>query len=76
MTTPKPQAKFTVVKLPKSPGAGAGSPTALRSTKWATTPSPKINRVKVPRNSANSSVVKVFRRNEQPSLLPPALTDV
>src|SRR5918993_1147774 len=73
MTTPKPQAKFTVVKLPKVPGAGSGSPTALRSTKWATTPSPKIRRVKVPRNSANSSVVNVFRRNEQPSLLPPAV---
>src|SRR5918993_1497305 len=73
MTTPKPQAKFTVVKLPKVPGAVSGSPTALRSTKWATTPSPKIRRVKVPRNSANNSVVNVFRRNEQPSLLPPAV---
>ena len=31
--------------------------------------------VKVPRNSANNSAVSLSRRNEQPSLLPPAVTD-
>src|SRR6266508_2874017 len=61
MTTPIPHAQW-MDWAPAEKGV---------STVWATTPTPKMISVKVPSSSADSSQTSVFRRNEQPSLVPP-----